>query len=334
MKLLTIFLIFYVAHRGASEDNSALTDPVAEDNEDVLWHVLYSKLNLIMNVTDMMSHTVYDLQQRQREQEDRTMNLMETLNANAKKYMDEQFMELAERQSTQDSKLSHLVEKIDDYFSETSKRFDELASRQDSQENLIVNISNQTQAWTTVLRRQDGSVDFYRKWADYKAGFGNPPEGEFFIGLDNLHELTSREPMELLVVMREWGGDMVHAHYDLFRVGSEEEKYAIKVVGNYSGDAGDGMEYHLGMPFSTYDQDNDDSTRNCASYFRGAWWFKSCYASHLCGPYRFEANANQAGVSWDKWKVDYSFKIAEMKVRPKLVWTTNGFNEPEMEQNP
>ncbi|XP_073834311.1 ficolin-3-like isoform X2 [Musca autumnalis] len=309
-------------------------DPVAEDNQDVLWHVLYTKLNLITNVTETLSETVSHLQDRQREQEDRTLSLMETLNENAKKYMDEQFKELTDRQIEQDSKLTQLVEKMDEYFSESHKRFDELTARQDNQEDLIVALSNQTQGWTTILRRQDGSVDFYRKWSEYQTGFGFP-DGEFFIGLDKLHEITTKEPMELLVVMREYGGEMIHAHYDLFRIAGENEKYAIKVVGNYSGDAGDAMEYHLGMPFSTYDQDNDDSTRNCASYFRGAWWFKSCYSSHLCGPYRSEANADQAGVSWDKWKVDYSFQYAEMKLRPKLYWNLDSSpKEPEDEPLP
>ncbi|XP_052870932.1 protein scabrous-like, partial [Anopheles cruzii] len=34
--------------------------------------------------------------------------------------------------------------------------------------------------WTTVQRRQDGTVDFNRSWEEYAGGFGTPA-GEFWI---------------------------------------------------------------------------------------------------------------------------------------------------------
>ena len=50
--------------------------------------------------------------------------------------------------------------------------------------------------WTVLVRRQDGSVDFFRKWADYQAGFGNLT-GEFWLGNENLVTLTSDDPANI-----------------------------------------------------------------------------------------------------------------------------------------
>ena len=51
--------------------------------------------------------------------------------------------------------------------------------------------------WLVVQRREDGSENFLRSWMDYKLGFGNI-SGEFWLGNDNLHQLT-RTKQELRV---------------------------------------------------------------------------------------------------------------------------------------
>ena len=43
----------------------------------------------------------------------------------------------------------------------------------------------------------------------------------------------------------------------------------------------------VGMPFTTYDQDNAPSG-NCGLEYGGGWWFNECYMCFLNGP-------------WDDW---------------------------------
>ncbi|XP_061388119.1 ficolin-2-like [Musca vetustissima] len=175
--------------------------------------------------------------------------------------------------------------------------------------------------WTKILRRQDGSVDFNRNWMDYKLGFGNP-DADFFIGLEMLHRLTSNgKPKELLIVLVDYENETRFARYDKFRIGSEAEKYAITELGAYSGDAGDGMGWHRGRKFTTFDQDNNaGSIRDCPQNFKGGWWFHDpCYSGHLHGPYRTKENSRNWGVSWDPWrKWNVSMKYAAMMIRDKM----------------
>lgn len=130
--------------------------------------------------------------------------------------------------------------------------------------------------WTVIQRRLNGSVDFYRNWAEYRKGFGKL-NGDFFIGLEKLHRLTTHEPHELYVSLQLFNGSTRFALYDNFVIGSEEEGYPMKLLGHYHGNASDAMRTHDKMKFSTYDKDNDEFTHiNCAEYHHGAWWYDFC----------------------------------------------------------
>jgi len=168
--------------------------------------------------------------------------------------------------------------------------------------------------WTVFQKRMDGSVDFYRVWADYKRGFGNL-NGEFWLGLDKIHRLSSSGKYMFRVDLEDSRGNTVYAEYDSFGVGSEGTKYQLS-VGRYSGTAGDSLAYHNGYPFTTKDQDNDsDRGSNCAVYYKGAWWYDSCYWSNLNGIYHHGHYTGNDGIRWSQWKLD-SAQRAEMKIRP------------------
>ena len=87
--------------------------------------------------------------------------------------------------------------------------------------------------WTVFQKRLNGSVDFYRVWADYKRGFGNL-NFEFWLGLDKIHHLTSSGKYKLRVDLEDFAGNTVYAEYGLFAVGSEGTKYQL-TIGSYSG---------------------------------------------------------------------------------------------------
>lgn len=132
--------------------------------------------------------------------------------------------------------------------------------------------------WLVIQRRVSDSVDFYRDWQAYKDGFGVLTEN-YWIGLEKLHALTSSCQHELYIELQKFNGASYYARYTEFMVGSESEDYPLEVLGTYIGTAGDSLKIHLGMKFSTRDRDNDIAPKNnCAVDFKGAWWFKKCYA--------------------------------------------------------
>jgi len=172
--------------------------------------------------------------------------------------------------------------------------------------------------WTVFQKRLDGSVDFYRGWNDYKAGFGHL-NGEYWLGLDKLNKLTSNnhKRYKLRVDLEDTAGNTAFAEYGYFAVSSEQSKYQMS-LGTYHGTAGDSLSYHKSFPFSTKDRDNDSYGGNCAVSFHGAWWYGACHNSNLNGRYLHGAHASHAnGVNWETWKGDnYSAKRTEMKIRP------------------
>ncbi|OXB84311.1 UNVERIFIED_CONTAM: hypothetical protein H355_007194 [Colinus virginianus] len=169
--------------------------------------------------------------------------------------------------------------------------------------------------WIVFQRRSTGELDFYKRWKDYVEGFGDPT-GEFWLGLDQLHNLTSSSSIryELRVDLRT-ANESAYAVYDFFQVASSRERYRLS-VGNYRGNAGDAMTYHNGWKFTTWDRDNDVALSNCALTHHGAWWYKNCHLANLNGKYG--ESKHSEGVNWEPWKGhEFSIPFTEMKIRPQ-----------------
>ncbi|KAI8493214.1 Fibrinogen- domains (FReDs) [Branchiostoma belcheri] len=171
--------------------------------------------------------------------------------------------------------------------------------------------------WTVIQRRLDGSVFFNRTWEEYKHGFGNK-NGEYWLGNENIHRLTTQKDYILRIDMMDWDGNKRYAEYNTFRVSGESEQYRLTISG-YSGTAGDtitdsysikrgGSWQTSGQMFSTVDRDNDGHIfRSCSQrYGQGGGWYRNgCGGAKLNG--RYLGNCGNScphaqGVTWYDWR--------------------------------
>merc|ERR1712228_902874 len=107
-----------------------------------------------------------------------------------------------------------------------------------------------------------------------------------WVGLNNIYALTNRPgiEMQLRISMEKFttaGEHTATAYYDTF---SLEDRILYRLnVSQYHGTSGDKLSYANGAAFSTIDNDNDVWTNNCATQYKGAWWYTACHGSNLNG---------------------------------------------------
>ena len=175
-------------------------------------------------------------------------------------------------------------------------------------------------------RRHDGSENFYRGWTEYENGFGNV-KGEHWLGLKKISCLT-RVPVKtkLRIDLADFAGQFKYACYDYFHVGTPSTNYRLTIGGYQNwgiGAAGDSMTRSggvnlNGMQFSTRDRDNDRNGGDCATSWRGAWWYNSCSRSNLNGLY-LNGQSDHRGVTWLYFNATASswltLRYSDMKLR-------------------
>ncbi|XP_063333182.1 fibrinogen-like protein 1 [Pelmatolapia mariae] len=184
--------------------------------------------------------------------------------------------------------------------------------------------------WTVFQRRRDGKESFDRAWVEYKHGFGDlfSPAGEFWLGNEPLHHLTSQGNYDLRINMEDFEGTERYAEYKSFKVDGEQDQYQLH-LGEFTGNAGDaladaqgagpGSPCADGVKFSTYDRPNCiNADVQCVRHSKSGWWFSRCNAGNLNGHYYdgpFEAMTDD-GVVWYTWHGwAYSIKSVVMMIR-------------------
>ncbi|XP_053698047.1 ficolin-1-like isoform X2 [Sabethes cyaneus] len=129
--------------------------------------------------------------------------------------------------------------------------------------------------WTVIHRRFNGDLSFNRSWADFKNGFGDL-QGQFWLGLEKMHQITRFFDHELLVLTTLKDGSSRSARFSRFAVGSELNLYRLLVgqfVAGYS--AYRDFTEHNGMTFSTFDKGGKG--HYCAAEVGVGWWYDNCY---------------------------------------------------------
>jgi len=178
---------------------------------------------------------------------------------------------------------------------------------------LLCDTKTENGSWTVIQRRYDGSEDFYRGWGHYKYGFGSP-KSEFWLGLELLHKLTTKQCHELRIDMK-YNGKEYFAKYSYVKVSGEDDKYRLE-LGNFSGNVRDSLSSHNNKQFTTNDKDNDElEENNCAELYNGAFWYAGCLKSNLNGLWGNKQYGK--GVIWESLTRYYdSLSFTEMKIRP------------------
>jgi len=232
--------------------------------------------------------------------------------------------------------------------------------------------------WTVIQKRSSGKLNFNRNWREYQNGFSTFSESgckrfcggedicgeelvssygprpncdldEYWIGLENIHSLTSTGAL-LKIDLERYNGQSGTVEYDNFVVGDRRSNYQLKSVGTFRNDrnhdigdsfvgAGFGQQgyspldkqdtNHIGWGFTTKDVDNDGyESGNCGYEDESGWWFNRCSAVNLNGKHygRKSSALNYKtddgfddGILWQTWTNNKFESLigARMMVAPK-----------------
>ncbi|XP_035668987.1 fibrinogen-like protein 1 [Branchiostoma floridae] len=213
-----------------------------------------------------------------------------------------------------------------------------------------MDIGQEPRGWVVILRRENGSLDFNKKFADYEKGFGTPSSpNDYWIGLQNLQKITAQDEWQLYVSLTDHDNKEAFAKYKKFKVSGADYKLTIEGFDILS-TAGDGLtDFNFnslpctnhnyisytsltivfplltqdsnGVGFSANDKDNDGSkTSECGKQYQSGWWFNQFCPNpaNLNGKYHKKGDPfDSRGIFWREWRQNKNLKKAVMMLQRK-----------------
>lgn len=133
----------------------------------------------------------------------------------------------------------------------------------------------------TYILKNNGTYDNTLTWNDYVNGFFHD-ENNYWIGLDKIKALNDAGLIYLSLRVYTSTQGILKIIYKQFYVGSADTGYNFTVGDQYETDFQDCFRSSQGIPFSTWDNDNDWDNSNCGRDGKAGWWFGYCHSS--CNP--------------------------------------------------
>uniref|UniRef100_A0A0K8R7B5 Putative ficolin/ixoderin n=1 Tax=Ixodes ricinus TaxID=34613 RepID=A0A0K8R7B5_IXORI len=181
--------------------------------------------------------------------------------------------------------------------------------------------------WTVIQRRTENeeSESFFEKDLEaYKRGFGTA-EGSFWIGLEDLHALTSypNNQQALKIELKRHDGSKKETVvlYNKFHVGSEGENYNLTIdeYDDTKSTSYNALSSQNGYPF-TIRNSSKPTDRDCrAGPLSGGWWLQRCNEANLNGRKSKLSTLQKPGIIWKEIShmnyYEYTYDKVEMKIR-------------------
>ena len=114
--------------------------------------------------------------------------------------------------------------------------------------------------------RKNSQLSFDRNWKEYEDEFGE----DFWAGLKLMNSLTQNGQWEKRVDFQKHDKSWSYLRYNQFIVGNTSDEYRLTVAGFTAGFGNyfTGDQPANNAQFTTYDNDNDAHSGNCATYHK------------------------------------------------------------------